>query len=168
MHWILESVNGYIRPECLIEETSHSLTWLWPLNKRREYCLITFTDNLGPDSVAVEVIIKPRCQVDNVRNKLYLKNLAQILPEGFTIDYVKPRTIVIRTTLGDEDLSEGDIQEALHILCDLSLTIALASHLNGRLSENASRRGTETFKKVLPTDLAWLTVCSVSVDAVPN
>lgn len=160
MHPVLESVQEHNIGH-LVCESPNSLEYLWFFGKKGEYSLTTFDVNEATDFVDVTVEIKMRCNVATVRNKLYLRALTGWLPSSFIVGYREPRTLFLGGIFADAEVSEQDILLRLLVLNDLSYTLVLATHLNTRLSEQSSRRGSLVFKKVLPSYLAALTVCSI-------
>lgn len=160
MHPVLESVHEH-NIGSLIYEDANSLKYLWMFKKKGEYALTTFTADEKSDLVEVSLEIKMRCQVATARNKLYLRALSNKLADTLSVGYVQPRTLLLGGTFGSAEDSEEDILFRLLILNDLSHTMVLATHLNTRLSTEDSRRGSDAFRKVLPSYLAALTVCSM-------
>ncbi len=167
MHPVLESVHEH-NIGSLVHEDASSLKYLWIFKKKGEYALTTFTADEKSDLVEVSLEIKMRCQVATARNKLYLRALSNKLANTLSVGYMQPRTLLLGGAFGSVGDSEEDILFRLLILNDLSHTMVLATHLNTRLSTEGPRRGSDTFKKVLPSYLASLTVCSILKNAEPN
>jgi len=160
MHPVLEIVVEHNIGHLVYEDTN-SIKYFWMFGKKGEYSFTTFTADEESDFVEVSLEIKMRCQVATVRNRLYLNALASWLPESFTIGHRQPCTLLLNGIFSGGEASEDEILLRLLTLSDLSHTMVLATHLNVRLSEQSSRRGSEAFKKVLPSYLAALTVCSI-------
>lgn len=160
MHPVLEIVH-----ECdigsLVYEDPNLLKYFWMFGKKGEYALTSFITDEKSDLVEVSLEIKMRCRVETARNKLYLRALSDKLKDTLSIGYVEPRTLLVDGIFGSTKDSEEDILLRLLTLNDLSHTMVLATHINTRLSIEESRRGSDTFKKVLPSYLAALTVCSM-------
>lgn len=162
-------------PEMIIWATDSEILLSWPSNHRREYCLINATCLQDEeDTIRLVMKMKVKYPVDGVRNKLYLKSLAGIMSHlNVEVSFLPRCTIVISFKIDRENLddfsgwydSSETIESMLWYLISFLQTVCFTSHINYRLS---SRTGTDSYRKLLPTRMAELTVCGMGGDCYRN